>query len=138
VRLFNRPSVQRWATYTASQLWVSYRRGPLGSGTRISMKPRPGDRIPDQECLTEAGTPVRLHSQLGGHWALLAPAAGAPACVAAARRRLPENLTPLNRVDDAEQVWLVRPDGHLAWRGHDPADLECWLNGALERGRARR
>lgn len=138
VRLFNRPSVQRWATYTASQLWVSYRRGPLGSGTRLSRRPRPGDRIPDQECLTESGEPVRLHAQLGGHWALLVPPTGDAACVAAARRWLPENLVPLHRVGDTEDALLVRPDGHLAWRGHNPADLDRWLQAALERGRARR
>ena len=37
--------IQRWATYTASQLWVSYRKGPLGGRGR---KPRPGDRIADR------------------------------------------------------------------------------------------
>jgi hypothetical protein len=26
---------------------------------------------------------------------------------------------------------LVRPDGHLAWRGSDVAGLRAWLDGAL-------
>ena len=30
VKLFNLSLVQRWTTYTTSQLWVSYRKGPLG------------------------------------------------------------------------------------------------------------
>ncbi|MFG1972705.1 FAD-dependent monooxygenase [Nonomuraea fuscirosea] len=42
VPAFNLLVLQRWTTYTTSQLWVSYRRGPLGGrGSR----PRPGDRI---------------------------------------------------------------------------------------------
>jgi hypothetical protein len=26
---------------------------------------------------------------------------------------------------------LVRPDGHLAWRGSDPKALEAWLDSVL-------
>ena len=33
-------------------------------------------------------------------------------------------------------VLLVRPDGHLAWRGTDPAGVGRWLTGALQQGRA--
>lgn len=140
VKLFNLPSVQRWATYTASQLWVSYRRGPIG-GSRFARRPRPGDRIPNQECRDDSG-PVRLHGELGGRWVLLVPPAGAPECVASARQWLAHYVTPLRRTDGVDQIWLIRPDGHLAWRGKDsgkgPDSLARWLKGILRSGRARR
>jgi 4,5-epoxidase len=36
-------------------------------------------------------------------------------------------------IADGREVLLVRPDGHLAWRGIDPAGLERWLASALNR-----
>ena len=42
-RIFSPAPVQRWITYTASQLWVSYRKGPLGGR---DAKPRPGQPDP--------------------------------------------------------------------------------------------
>lgn len=135
VRLFNLAWSQRWATHTASQLWASYRRGPLGG--RTGRRPRPGDRVADRDCTRADGTPVRLHGALGGHWALLVPRSGAGPCVAAARQRLGDRVVPLHRTIGApDETWLVRPDGHLGWRGRDPAGLGRWLDGALRNGRA--
>jgi 2-polyprenyl-6-methoxyphenol hydroxylase-like FAD-dependent oxidoreductase len=127
--------IQRWATYTASQLWVSYRKGPLGGRGR---KPRPGDRIPDLECVRDEGTPTRLHAEQGGRWALLVPkvAATFPGHDVA-RAWLGDYLGVLRY--DGRRPMLVRPDAHLAWRGglDDTAGLERWLAAALQTGRAR-
>ena len=134
-RIFGPAPVQRWITYTASQLWVSYRKGPLGGTGR---KPRQGDRIPDMGARRSDGTDSMLHRELGGRWALLVPAA-APGAGAAevARDHLGARVGIL--AYDGAQVMLVRPDGHLAWRGDsgDTAGLSRWLTRALTTGVAR-
>lgn len=121
VPLLNLPAVQRNATRTASQLWVSYRDGPLGGR---GATPRPGDRIPDRDCHRPDGTPTRLHPELGSSWALLSAIdnpATAP-IAATARRHLGDNVVILH--SDVSDVLLIRPDGHLGWRGTDPALLQ--------------
>jgi hypothetical protein len=137
VQLFNQSWVQRWATYTTSQLWVSYRKGPLGS--RLGSKPHPGDRIDDLACLRADGTRSRLHAQLGGQWAVLLPENGSGTSAAVAARALGTSVVPLRWPDGSprNETWLVRPDAHLAWRGRDAAALERWLESALRTGRNR-
>ena len=39
IRLFNQPWVQRWVTFTTSQLWASYRSGPWGSAGPSGWRP---------------------------------------------------------------------------------------------------
>jgi len=133
--VFGLKAVQRWTTYTASQLWVSYRKGPLGSGGR---KPRAGDRIPDLPCMRSDGTRSRLYRELGGHWALLLPAeAPADGTLDALRQRLGDFLQVLHF--RGEQMMMVRPDAHLAWRG-EPSDvtgLTRWVTAALDTGGSR-
>ncbi|WP_234790667.1 FAD-dependent oxidoreductase [Mycolicibacterium wolinskyi] len=132
-RIFGLAVVQRWTTYTASQLWVSYRKGPLGGRGR---KPRPGDRIPDSACSRADGTSTTLHSELGGRWALLVPT-GTPGVVDAVHRRLGDFVVVLFHGGD--QMMLIRPDAHLAWRGRpdDVDGLDHWLCAALRSGNAR-
>ncbi len=127
--LMGLPWVQRKATWAASQLWVTYRRGPLGR--RGGPTPRPGDRVGDLPCIGVEGAVTRLHAQLGGAWALLCPA-GREASVP---EPLGDLAVVLGRTDDGKDTWLVRPDGHLAWRGTDPHRMEEWLAGALGGGR---
>lgn len=134
-RVFGIGAVQRWTTFAASQLWVSYRKGPLGGR---GPKPRPGDRIADVACTLADGTPTRLHRELGGRWALLRPSSttlGADAT--AALRRLGDFVGCLGH--DGAELMLIRPDGHLAWRGSpgEEAELNRWLASALETGTAR-
>ena len=140
-RIFGLPFVQRWTTYTASQLWVSYRKGPLGGHGR---RPRPGDRIDDRPCTRADGAATRLHSELGGRWALLWPRdAPDPGTSVLAPLGAPV-LAPLGafgvtlRHDGAEAM-LIRPDAHLAWRGDpdDTAGLDHWLAKALGSGAVR-
>jgi hypothetical protein len=133
VRLFNLASVQRWATYTTSQLWVSYRKGPLGGR---GAKPRRGDRLPDRAVVRADGSAARLHAELGGRWALLVPLTGADELETVARQRLGEHLGVLRHHD--QRSMLVRPDAHLAWRGSEVTALARWMDGALERGQVPR
>ncbi|GAA1579537.1 FAD-dependent monooxygenase [Actinomadura kijaniata] len=129
VPLLNSPRVQRRATRTASQLGVSYRRGPLGGR---GAGPRPGDRVPDREGVRADGSPSRLYAELCPAWVLLArPGADVAALLDVARERLGEDVTALFDAGAARSPWLVRPDGHLGWRGDDPAALRRWLTGAL-------
>ena len=115
VPLLNLDWVQRYIGAKASQLQVSYRNGPLGAG-RWRRLPglRAGDRVGDRE---------GLYGALGPAWALL----GAEKLADIARERLGD-VVALRADGDA---MLVRPDGHLAWRGTDAVGLRAWLDGAL-------
>jgi len=138
--LLNLPSVQRWATAVASQLWVSYRRGPLASTrARFGRRPRQGDRIPDLDCHRADGDSTRLYGELGGHWALLGPGAPPTPAIDVARTVLGDRVVAL-RCDTPREgdVWLVRPDSHLAWRGPAASeDLHRWLKKAVGQGSVR-
>lgn len=134
-RIFGIAAVQRWTTYTASQLWVSYRKGPLGGR---GSKPRRGDRIADLDCVRADGTETRLHRELGGRWALLLPDGTPPGDqLATARGRLCDFVTGLTY--QGADMMLIRPDGHLGWRGSPDtaAGLNRWLAEALGTGNAR-
>ena len=134
-RLFSPAPVQRWITYTASQLWVSYRKGPLGGR---GPKPRAGDRIPDRACRREDGTDTLLHRELGGRWALLLPVT--PTCahtIGVARSHLGDHVAVLRY--DGPEAMLVRPDAHLAWRGRpEDGGLRDWLTAGLRHGTTRK
>jgi 4,5-epoxidase len=148
------PLVRRLTTFSSSRLWETYFSGPLGGGSRLGSKPRPGDTVADFECVRTADRRLtRLYDELGGRWALLVPAGGADRCVDVARQWLgADRFVVLERTVGtaagrssrkaqaaAGEAWLVRPDAHLAWRGRpDSPDLGRWLEGALRHGRARR
>ncbi|MHC9293486.1 FAD-dependent monooxygenase [Mycobacterium sp. LTG2003] len=127
VPLLNRAWMRRLIAEKSSQLQVSYRRGPWGA-SRWSPGIRPGDRVADRECVAADGSAVRLYEALGPSWAVL----GAPEYADAARDRLGD-VTALHDGADTSQARLIRPDGHLAWLGSDPADLQAWLDTALGR-----
>ncbi len=132
--IFKLDAVQRWTTYSTSQLWVSYRKGPLGGRGR---RPRPGDRVADRDCTRLDGTATRLHHVLGGQWAVLLPAGTQRTTAETVRRRLGDFVVELRHAGD--EAMLVRPDAHLAWRG-EPADsdgVDRWLTAALASGKAR-
>lgn len=131
--------VQRRVTFSASQLWVSYRRGPLGRASRFGRRPRRGDRVPDMECSRMDGTRTRLHAEVGRSWALLIPESGTDHWISTAANWLGDMVAPLRVADDrADEVLLVRPDAHLAWRGRgDSSGLVRWFEGALREGRTK-
>ncbi|HEX4247069.1 MAG TPA: FAD-dependent monooxygenase [Pseudonocardia sp.] len=162
VPLMNRPRVQRWITEGSSQLLVSYRGGPLAPAgwprtpAWRRSGPRPGDRVPDLVCRRVDGSTTRLHAELGRRWAVLGPAGAGKAAGSAAaagetagsgaaageaagsgsaagdmvRAVLGTAVTELRW--DGPDTLLVRPDGHLAWRGADPAGMARWLAAAFE------
>lgn len=125
VPLLNRDWVQRLITAEASQLRVSYRHGPLGG--RGLRRPRPGDRVPNREFQRADDTAIRLHDAVGPGWALAGPE---PLAAAAADR-----LGAVQHLAGTGDALLIRPDGHLGWRGRDAAGLHRWLDGVLGRPR---
>ncbi|MGV0791555.1 FAD-dependent monooxygenase [Mycolicibacterium sp. XJ1819] len=120
VPLISRPRVQRWVTFRTSQLWVSYRRGPLAE--RSCRKPRPGDRVTGLS-----------GAMLRGGWGLVSRDDTLWRC---ATRHLGDRVAVLDHPAGGDAL-LVRPDGHLAWRGRDPKRLDRWLQRALRTGRVR-
>jgi 4,5-epoxidase len=134
VPMLNRRFVQRHIADKASQLSITYRKGPLGArrGLRSIAVRTPGvqsgDRMPDAEYRCDDGKLVRLYAVLGPAWAFLGP----EALGAVAKTRL-SDVAILPTSGDG---FLVRPDGHLAWRGRDPHRLASWLDTAFGRSRA--
>jgi 4,5-epoxidase len=123
---------------------VSYRSGPLGAGraeriaARLVRRPCVGDRVPNLACAHPDGRPTHLYAELGGRWALFVPPDSVPGSTGPAATG-PTGVEPtrLVRTDGIPEAWLVRPDGHLAWRGTDPAGAAPALAGLLGAGRAR-
>jgi 2-polyprenyl-6-methoxyphenol hydroxylase-like FAD-dependent oxidoreductase len=135
-RIFNLAVVQRWATYQTSQLWVSYRRGPLAQRSLAARKPRQGDRVADLPCVGSNGEPTRLHAELRGRWALLS-ADPRTTFADTMRHHLGDRFVVLRPLNDRPEALLVRPDGHLGWRGRRAATLDAWFRQALGAGRVR-
>jgi DNA-binding transcriptional LysR family regulator len=138
VPMLSRRWVQRHIADKASQLSVTYRRGPLGSTRRPrafgTHAPglRPGDRVPDAEFTCENGDVVRLYTLLGPGWALL----GRATLGAVAKARLGDVAVLPGDDPGDDEALLVRPDGHLAWCGRDPRKLAEWLDITLGRPHA--
>ncbi|RAV09560.1 oxygenase [Mycolicibacterium sp. GF69] len=123
VPVMNLPAVQRWVTYRTSQLWVAYRRGPLAQRSLPLPGVRPGDRVPGLS-----------GAELDGRWGLLGfddEMRGV-----AVEHLGGERIAVIDRTENVD-AYLVRPDGHLAWRGRRPESLSRWLSRALTRGNVR-
>lgn len=94
--------------------------------------------MPAVACRRRDGSVTRLHTELGGHWVLVVPDGTGEAPVTSARKRLGESVTVLFLEGRQDEVRLVRPDAHLAWRGRpDSRGLDRWLDSVLQQGRAR-
>jgi 4,5-epoxidase len=127
--LMRRPRLQRELWWRASQLGVNYRRGPLADRDR-GPGPRSGDRVPNIDCLRPDGTSAVLHDHLGDRWAMLGPPGPADEEVV---RRLGHDVVVLRHPDPRmRENLLVRPDGHVAWRGR--TGVARWLDAALRGG----
>ncbi|WP_328863047.1 FAD-dependent monooxygenase [Streptomyces sp. NBC_00306] len=138
VPLMNRPLVQRLVWEQSSQLKIHYRTGPLGSrtyGRRPFGAPRAGDRVPDLPCRRADVSATWLHAELGARWALLSPTPGeGEAYLAVVERHLGPamSVVPLVATTSGRPcVMLVRPDGHVAWRGRSTTSLDTWLRHGL-------
>ena len=118
--------VQQQVWWSASQLGVHYRGRSLAARSR-GPGPRAGDRAPNVVCLRGDGTRTRLHDELGDRWVLLGPSGPAER---EARERLGAEVAVLAHPDTRlRENLLVRPDGHVAWRGR--TGLGQWLDSAL-------
>jgi hypothetical protein len=135
IPLILRPRTLRgYAFRTVSQLGISYRRSPLsGNGSGIPRRgPRAGDRLPDAQ-ITTAGRATTLHEMTAAPgWHLLlcgpgwpadpAPLLGRDRADAIAVHRLGETghrpaLRRLGSAPGHPAMFLVRPDGHIGYRG---------------------
>jgi 4,5-epoxidase len=124
----NRPILQGRLLGLASQLSVSYRRGPLAPKLQVSIGLRVGDRVPDLACRRRDGATTRLYRELAGRWALVIPDGGDPPAIG----RLDEEVIVLNAA--ASEMLLIRPDAHLAWRQrYATAELQMRLAEILYR-----
>ena len=136
--------VRARAFRAASQLDVRYRGSPLVEEGRPSPRsgPRAGDRLPDGPATVD-GVAGRLHDALAGPTAytllLCGPGSWAPDRVAALLAGRDDVLVA-HRVSapavvPRPAVYLIRPDGHVAFRcaGADLAGVERHLARALPR-----
>lgn len=123
IPMLNNPWMQRRITDKASQLEVSYRSGPLPLRWLPGLQP--GDRVPDRDLLHADGTATRLYDALGPQWGLI----GSAPLAAVARDRLGDVVA----LRGSGESMLVRPDGHLAWKGSEAESLHSWLDTTLGR-----
>lgn len=157
------PQLRRLALRTIGQLGVGYPRGALAIEGRPTLRrgPRAGSRMPDAP-LYRDGTACRLHDVLAAprfHLTLCGPPQiWSPTQVSSTRQRF-DGLVDVHEVS-AEPVtralhdldgallpqlgarpaaqYLVRPDGHIAYRSSDTdlgpvtRHLARWLPGAAE------
>lgn len=133
---FRIPAVQRKLWQIASQLNISYRTGPLAAPSpRWGRRPRPGERMPDIACRRADGTATSVQPALGGRWAVIA------ADQSTADRHLAtlaewvgseQAFTLIPAARGISDVVIVRPDGHVGWRGEPaPEKLSAWLKQIL-------
>ncbi|MFE2752334.1 FAD-dependent oxidoreductase [Actinosynnema sp. NPDC059335] len=97
--LMGLPPVEKRIWERASQLTTSYAR------SRFGRRPRVGDRVPEFAVTDRFG------------WTVAAPRGGS--CAAVAR----DVLGDVRHVHRDGDALLVRPDGHLAWRGKPEPDV---------------
>lgn len=128
--------VQRRLWLVASQLGITYRGGPLAAESPWwARRPRPGDRVPDGAVRRPDGSESTLHAAIGGSWVVLADEQSealryAEHAAATLGADCVTALVPVRTV--LRDVLLIRPDGHLAWRGRGaPERMTEWLNQVL-------
>jgi 2-polyprenyl-6-methoxyphenol hydroxylase-like FAD-dependent oxidoreductase len=146
------PAMRRRVFWFLSQLWTSYRRSPAVAETGpVGRSPRAGDRAPygGFEHGPDAGRSIfDLLTGTDHHLLLFAgrrpvpdPTDAAALAIAALRDRFAAPIR-LHRIDadegrlqalygaEAPTVVLVRPDGHIAYRGAaaDVAELARYLD----------
>lgn len=133
---FRIPALQRRLWQIASQLNISYRRGPLAArSSRFASRPRAGDRMPDLLCQDADGADSPVHAALDGRWAVIAAdqnTADRQRAAVTALLGQDQVITLVPVTPWSGDAVLVRPDGHVGWRGK-PADarLQPWVKETL-------
>lgn len=133
------PKVQWHLLMAASQLGITYRKGSLTPRSRWwSRRPRPGDRVPDVTCRRDDGTTGTLHASISAMWSVLANLeqdATRYADAAAPHLGTDKVQTLVAKQAKPGQVLLIRPDGHVAWRGGtrggSAEQMAAWLKKTL-------
>jgi len=128
----------RWATEfrVHRRLAETYRRGRvLLAGDAAHIQSRSGGQgkntgLGDAENLGWKLVEVTLHAATAGSWVVPAQVPAAHAAAAAVHLGQVTALTPVRPT--RREVFLIRPDGHLAWRGRAaPEKLSAWLTQVL-------
>ena len=124
------PVIQRRAARRMSQVYVSYRPGPLVRPGRSRGAPRAGQRMPDIQVRAD-GQATTLHGVLrSGRHVLVAPGAHAASVLSDPALRLHrsdlEIVTPTPASGDkgTGPFVLIRPDGHVAALGR-PGSMDA-------------
>ena len=141
--LASRESLGKRIFTLLSQTWISYRKSPTVGGDTSAKKAQPGDRTPYAHFDAGENVGESLFSVLKGveHHVLL--------FAGEEKRKGLESLltdfaveTDIHIIDAAQRsirdaydvneptAMLIRPDGHIAWRGHVDAlsNLESYLD----------
>lgn len=144
--LIRRPAITRRLLAKTNQLDISYRRSPLTVGS-AGFGPRPGDRAPDARLRASEDTPARLFDVLRGtHWTLLGFGVKSEAAVRGVKDACPAvhgyiiSRRSQGRTDRmsfseaaklyrarAGELFLIRPDGHIAIRTMDTGAVIDYL-----------
>jgi 2-polyprenyl-6-methoxyphenol hydroxylase-like FAD-dependent oxidoreductase len=129
-------------TRTMAQLEINVRRSPIVEDHRIfPTGPHAGDRAPDASFVLD-GASTQLFEQLRGTTHVVFTHCVDVDTIMALRRQLPPPLArviPADEGDELEEryhlgsgpaMWVVRPDGHIAYRqsGDNPEPLLAWFS----------
>lgn len=144
--LVRHPALLRRIIAKTSQLDIAYPDSAL-TVSAPGRGPRPGDRAPDARSVTSDGVATRLFEAFRGtHWTVLGFGAPSQPHLRAIERRcpgarghvvLPRPVAGIDAVVSQEAVrlyrarpgllLLIRPDGHIAVRSKDPAQVIRYL-----------
>lgn len=135
-----------WATgkmtRTMAQLEINVRRSPIVEDHRIfPTGPHAGDRAPDASFVHD-GASTQVFEQLLGTTHVVFTHCVDLHTIMALRRQLPTPLARVIAADEGDELeeryhlgsgpamWVVRPDGHIAYRqsGDNPEPLLAWFS----------
>lgn len=129
-------------TRTVAQLEINVRRSPIVEDHRIfPTGPHAGDRAPDATFML-GGSPTQVFEQLLGTSHVVFAHCVDVETLESLRRALPGELARVIVADEGDELeqryhlgsgpalWVVRPDGHIAYRqaGDNPEPLLAWFS----------
>jgi 2-polyprenyl-6-methoxyphenol hydroxylase-like FAD-dependent oxidoreductase len=129
-------------TRTMAQLEINVRRSPIVEDHRIfPTGPHAGDRAPDASFMLD-GKSTQVFEQLRGTTHVVFTHCVDFDTIMTLRNQLPSALVRVIAADEGDELedryhlgsgpalWVVRPDGHIAYRqsGDDPEPLLAWFS----------